>query len=439
MKLKSKLISSGLITAVTCALVGSITGTFAWYGYSTRATATLTGTSIYKAANLQLGIVTDLEEVANPEYDAVENPDVPETIMQPRKIDHLKDPENNICWAPIGGGLKMNAINAYLQDHGFSTNEMRPSTSGRTKIDVANPEYDAVENPDVPQTIEKDADILPKEMSIYQYNGKKEAKKSDYIILPLAIRVSDLREDFLPDRDIFLSNVDVSYLPYENNPNPTSTLRSGLRIDFKTWNNLSNIKHVILNPGSDQAIGRTPLGGLLDINRDGYVDVEEIDYEYKPRQELLYGAINEDKTKWTMKANPDYDPEDPESEEFLNEKELYATSDVIAVDAERPIHVSKNYDERNHQINTYTVKSYEAYEQEWRGALLNNGSNGGLIAKFSSDLRLEHGEALCNTGAEKLVYCTLTIWLEGWDDAINETTLGVEFGLGLQFQIDRVD
>ena len=57
MKLKTKFTVGGLMTALTCALVGSITGTFAWYGYSTRATATLPGTMVAAAANLEIGIV----------------------------------------------------------------------------------------------------------------------------------------------------------------------------------------------------------------------------------------------------------------------------------------------------------------------------------------------------------------------------------------------
>ena len=436
MKIKEKVIFSGLLTTVVCALVGSITGTFAWYGYATRATLDMTGTSFGEASNLQLGIVTTNETVANPEYDAQTNPDVPQTITQGKKINNLQDPDaNNICWAPIGGGLKLNAINSYLSNEGFSTNNMKPSTSGRTTEDVANPAH--ATDPSAPETIERNIDIQPKEMAKYQYNSTADAAKADYVVLPLAIRVSDLQGNYRRNTNIYLSDIDVTYL---NKDEYDSTLKSGLRIDFKTWNNANEVSHVILNPGSQEESGTTKLGGLLDLNGDGYVDVEQIDYEYKVRDELLYGAVKSVNWRMEQVINPEH-ATDPEAPEYIDgpNKHVYQNSDAIAVDAARPVHLSENYDERNHQGNTHTVLSYEAYEQSWKGALKNNGTNNGLIASFDSQMRLENGTPLCSTGDEALVYCTLTIWLEGWDENINDTTLGVEYGLGIQFQIDRVD
>lgn len=54
MKIKNKLIAGGLMSVVACALVGSITGTFAWYQYSNNATASFKGTSVKVSQNLQL-------------------------------------------------------------------------------------------------------------------------------------------------------------------------------------------------------------------------------------------------------------------------------------------------------------------------------------------------------------------------------------------------
>ena len=498
MKLNSKLIGSGLITVDTCALVGSITGTFAWYGYSTRATATLTGTSFDEAANLQLGIVTQYEYENNlafdesaPEvpydYDNRDNnananwktkiketvsvdPDSGENVYTKvvRNIDSLAEADDkNICWSPIGGGLREAAIKAYLDEYGYSTGSMRPSTSGRTTKDVLidNPNYDDTQpenqwtNPSKIAS-EEDIDIQPKEMSIYQYDGKEDAEQSDYVVIPLALRVSDLKGDFKDNVDIFLSDVDASILTEgkENN-----NLKKGLRVDFKVFHDESDVKHTILNPGSSAVEGKTALGGLLDLNRDGYVDVDKVDYEYAKRSELLYGAVKSvvwdehnvenpaydpnDTTstepQYVMVANPDYDATYNNTvPELIPEtaKTLYDHTDAIDLDNyDFPIHLSNSeadYAKRYHQRNTYTVKSFEAYEQSWKG---DNNSVDGLIAKFDDSLRLEHGTAIANTGDEKLVYCTLTIWIEGWDEAIDSSILDVEYGLGLQFQVNRVD
>ena len=52
MKIKNKLIAGGLMSVVACALVGSITGTFAWYQYSMNSTISMRGVSIAKSNNL---------------------------------------------------------------------------------------------------------------------------------------------------------------------------------------------------------------------------------------------------------------------------------------------------------------------------------------------------------------------------------------------------
>ena len=54
MKIKNKLIAGGLMSVVACALVGSITGTFAWYQYSNSATASMHGVSIGASQNIQM-------------------------------------------------------------------------------------------------------------------------------------------------------------------------------------------------------------------------------------------------------------------------------------------------------------------------------------------------------------------------------------------------
>ena len=56
MKIKNKLIAGGLMSVVACALVGSITGTFAWYQYSTKATVSMHGKSVGTSKNLQIKI-----------------------------------------------------------------------------------------------------------------------------------------------------------------------------------------------------------------------------------------------------------------------------------------------------------------------------------------------------------------------------------------------
>ena len=293
MKLNKKFITGGMVTAVTCALVGSITGTFAWYGYSTRGTAALTGTTIDKSANLQLGIVGASTQ-GNLESDG------------------------NIAWSKIGGGLNQADIKSYLEnDMQRSYNSMKPTTSGinETKSLVLNDNFDKLSliSDENPYYIEKTVqnDIAPKALPLYQYNNISEAaNEDDYIVLPLAMRVSDLKGNYLKGQEIYVSHADVSIL---NNKEDTK-IASAMRVDFKTFNELNDqnqavdAKHVILAPGkvnsdnADFTTGKTELGGLLDLNGDGYVDVKEEDYAYKARHELVYG-YTEDSTLKTERVN----------------------------------------------------------------------------------------------------------------------------------------
>ena len=279
MKLNKKFITSGMVTAVTCALVGSITGTFAWYGYSTRGTAAVTGTVVKEAANLQLGIV-GADEVGN-----------------------LKK-EGNIAWSNMGGGLNQSDIRAYLNSKGYASNKMRPTTSGQTEKteQVVNPEF----NPNLPISANNpyyidetsNLDLTIREMPIYQYNALGEADKNDYIVLPLAIRVDNLEGGYRQNTNIYVSDVDFTELNGKN-----TNLAKAMRIDFRTWNtgNEAEAEHKILNVGTTEAEGTTSLGGLLDLNRDGYVDVDGVDYAYKQREELLYGAVKDNEIHKQMK------------------------------------------------------------------------------------------------------------------------------------------
>ena len=58
MKIKNKIIVGGLMSVVSCALVGSITGTFAWYQVSNKATVSMHGKSVGIAKNLELKLAS---------------------------------------------------------------------------------------------------------------------------------------------------------------------------------------------------------------------------------------------------------------------------------------------------------------------------------------------------------------------------------------------
>ena len=70
MKIKSKLIAGGLMSIVSCALVGSITGTFAWVQYSNNATASMHGVSVNTTQNIQLKLEKKRTDSTAADYDS---------------------------------------------------------------------------------------------------------------------------------------------------------------------------------------------------------------------------------------------------------------------------------------------------------------------------------------------------------------------------------
>ena len=65
MKIKGKLLAGGLMTAIACGLVGSITGTFAWYQISNQSTLSMHGASVGASQNLELKIGSGAWTTAN--------------------------------------------------------------------------------------------------------------------------------------------------------------------------------------------------------------------------------------------------------------------------------------------------------------------------------------------------------------------------------------
>ena len=396
MKLKSKLVASGLITAITCALVGSITGTFAWYGYSTRATATVAGTSIGAAANLQIGI-----------RDADAN------IASIKGLAEDRD-SNNIFWQKDSGGLRGDAIADYLNQKGFGSNEMHPISSGNIYEDDSS----------------KRKEISPVEMVTYQSNTNAAADKKDYFVLPLAMRVYNVAEkediaddDYLKEREIYLSDIEVDL---ELAQNQTTTLNEAFRIDFKEErSDLLEPNYVLLAPGKSDD-GSCKLAGLLDLNGDGFADVIENDYDYRVRHEMVYGQI---KPGTTISRTDD------------DVAELKDEYDEIAPGYKYPVHldVNNHYSEKKASI----VTDFEACEQAFFG-------KDSYLCHFDGANRKLEGEIakpICKTPNEEngIVYLTVTAWIEGWDvddknqSTLNADALGIPFHLNLQFQIDRVD
>ena len=117
-KINSLKLAIGVLALSSVAsLVGSISGTIAWYAYSTRALVSYTGTSVQSTTQLQIGIKS------NTEVDFTTNAEL---------IEHIKfnDDPNHYYFMKVGsGGLPATIINDYLSAKGYATNVLEPLSS----------------------------------------------------------------------------------------------------------------------------------------------------------------------------------------------------------------------------------------------------------------------------------------------------------------------
>ena len=116
--------------ASVASLVGSISGTVAWYAFSTRALISYSGTSVQSTTQLQIGIKSDV--VVNFTTNAALIDDV--TFEDDLYYDDVNDPyhlhklyRTHYYFMKVGsGGMPAAIINDYLSTKGYATNVLEP-------------------------------------------------------------------------------------------------------------------------------------------------------------------------------------------------------------------------------------------------------------------------------------------------------------------------
>ena len=129
--LKTAITILGLSTALS--LVGSISGTIAWYAYTTRALVSYTGTSVQSTTQLQIGIKSDIPINFTTNASLID--DV--TFSEDLYYDEVNDPHrenklyaNHYYFMKVGsGGMPAAIINDYLSAKGYATNVLEPLSS----------------------------------------------------------------------------------------------------------------------------------------------------------------------------------------------------------------------------------------------------------------------------------------------------------------------
>ena len=340
--LKNKTASYIAVSILTLALAGITCGTFAWFNYDTRAPISeLNGTSI-GLNELQMGFISEHHLFDYEEYGLTRDD---------------SDPNETIYWFS-GHKIGPETINYILGSNGYATDTLYPVTSQKYT------NGDDLELYSAPYIFHDICDI---------------ANKEEQIRLSLVFRYEDILADeptYLPNENIYLSQFKLNTL------NEDTFVHRAVRIYTNDKNNTAHL----INPSSNED-GETYVGGILDLNKDGYYDCDIVEGK---RVEHIYGQTAE----FSHKGNPESeDSEVPEE--------------------------SRNSFVARHKAGTYAVNSYTPEKAEFEGFY---------------EFRNHHKcVSTTNPDTKNYAYLDLSIFVEGWDLNVIDSQIGMQFSIELMF------
>ena len=395
----SKLVPVGIGLLTFAGFVGSISGSLAWWAYSTRVSVSYQGTSVSTSEQLQIGLKLDK---TNPNIATMTSELVALGLEDDTDyVDPLGTGDYRYLFAKAGGGLPADAIQTYLREEGtYAINELAPVTSRTYTIGGAFNLYESL-------------------IAGHEVNDA-DAETSKYVYLPFVFRIQKLNavgEDdrYAADRDIYMSNSRA----IASSDNPDSKIAHALRIYVEGTNDF------ILNPNPelDTNNGSTDVCGLLDLSPDCMYDT----YIDGPNagKEIIYGDYEVSGVTSTFVQE-----DEPTVLTNINQVELPGSFDYEDIEGGRSTFLAAHPKGATCYTNFTGITKGVAQYKTMKA-----------IRPDSTHAQLTGGESLCRTAGEAGKYLAeldLTIWLEGWDHEVVDTALSHKFQLDLQFQIDLV-
>ena len=358
-KSKPRLIAFSLAIGFNVTLAGLVCGTFAWYAYATRASIDeYPGTTVANMGELQIGLVSDVP-LPYSAYSSV------------GLTNHNNDtPTHNgkyIYWC-TSEVLHAKAINLVVKSNGYATNAIEPTTSGSDDV-LGSRGFHLFRK--------------PTNRDNYDVNlSSSYAPASSYVLIPFVFKTfgsSESEEDtsgnvYLSDCSLYTSN------DYLND----GELHKAVRFYLK------NTSHSCIIAPSYREDGTNEVGGILDLDLDGY-------YDYNPNtnKELVYGEYN---GEYNYQSSPT------------------ATNGDIAIENVTSF-------KSNHKQGVYAVDENSLVPK---------------IVSYYGLSRLTSREipaATTNSDYDGFSYGEFTIYLEGWDKHVIDQEQESCFNLNLSFTL----
>lgn len=372
----AKFIFGFLGIATFSSLVGTVSGTLAWYAYATRATLSYSGTSVLNTVQLQIGIASDVEidtyeqdEMIEEEYDGI-----------------------YYYFAPVGTDLTSESINKYLEANGYATNYLVPVTSG---VYQRGAEFSLKDSPN----------------SMSSHNNVL-ADKSYYAKIPFVFRVmrssSASINDYVPNQELWITDAQVKASSLED-----GNIFKSIRMFIDRDENYED--DFILNPSAENK-GSTKVGGLLDLTKDGYYDFD------KDGNEIIYGDFDENKVNISSVGYSG-----PNQIMDVNGSGSSEHDTFTAKHYQNVLYYNDFADDAMKVADYESFSSIAPEKDETSGTLRNKDlAHPTSVCKTGGALEHYMGKV------------TFTIYLEGWDFSVIDQELEHLFDMGLQFEINQV-
>lgn len=386
------LIPVGIGLLTFSAFVGSVSGSLAWWAYSTRTSVSYQGTSVSTSEQLQIGL-----KLLKDKFDVGEINEL--KTLGLTEDTGLANETYRYFFAKAGGGMSSEIIKKYLEFEGtYAVDELQPVTSR---------EY--VEG--------QDLTLYENVMTGVTVNTA-DALQLKYVYLPFTFRILKLNAGGTDDlyaegRKIYLSKA-VAETPTSG----VSDIQNALRVHF--YNGTAS-EQFILNAGdtetTDASLMYTTVAGALDLDNDGV-------YDAAAGKELVYGDYTGTATNtFTQEGEPT---------KLANINGIEGLSEADLSNLENSSTFLAMHGEGNTCFTDYSGLTFGKAYYKTLASIKPNDNHAVLTG----------GRVLATTAGTAgnfIAEIDATIWLEGWDHSLVDKAQSQKFNLGLQFQIDLVN
>ena len=355
-KNKTQFVIFGLYGITTLCLAASISGTFAWYTYSTRTGLAFEGASVSDTGSLHIGVVSRLKDSNYAEYDFEE--------------EYIPEIDRYIYWSSTG--LSASRINHIISQNGSATNNLHQVTTGK----YHGSDFKLYENPMHCNNYIADSNVN---------SFKRMAPTTNYVTLPLVFRYED--EDnpgqYRAGKSIFMSDCKVQ---------SATNVREGVRI-YSYENTIDD--GFLINP-TEYKDGSDVVGGVLNLDKNDYYDTW-IDTSTNDKKvcEYPYGEFVDDHYEYysTPVASSGTLPHDEVTTFIANHQE-----GTYALNLEKSIPETSDYlgmnNFLNHRISLSTtngIKNYGflnllIYLEGWDESMVNAEKDNEFSMDFTFDI-----------------------------------------------------